>query len=74
MTKDFDKLAAMERALTSLCLTVEATGGIERNEHGLAIPLADRDWVDMGEAYLEACEALNREPLVINPTDLDERE
>lgn len=46
-------------ALTLLVATVNQTGGML---HGEDAPAGDPDWVDLGTAYLLACEALGREP------------
>ena len=64
MAKDFEKISAMERALVSFCLTIENTGGVVENRLGLMAPKIDTDWIDLGEAYVEACEALAREPMI----------
>lgn len=59
--------AATEAAagpLRQLIDTIEATGGLLRDEHGQPRPLADEDWIDLGEAYLGACRALGREPMI----------
>jgi hypothetical protein len=58
------KAPLMCGALEALCLTIEATGGIEYGSHGEPMPLADPEWIDMGEAYLTACNVLGREPMV----------
>ena len=44
--------------------TVEATGGVVEDQYGNTAPEADHDWLDLGEAYLEACRALDHEPRV----------
>ena len=49
-------------ALISFCDTVEAAGGVERDEMGLYAPVGDPDWVNLGEVYLDACLALDRLP------------
>ena len=49
-------------ALISFCDTVDAAGGVDRDEMGLYAPVGDPDWVDLGEAYLDACLALDRLP------------
>ena len=46
----------------SACSTTLPTGGVERDEMGLYAPVGDPDWVDLGEAYLDACLALDRLP------------
>jgi hypothetical protein len=51
-------------ALESFIGTIEATGGIYRDRKGWACPVGDPEWIDLGEAYLQACRALKREVLV----------
>jgi len=58
---DNDKIS---KALMSFVSTVESTGGVVQREDGLHYPVADEEWIDVGEAYLEACEALGRDPKV----------
>lgn len=43
--------------------TIEATGGIERDHKGYEVPHADPDWIDLGEAYIFACDVIGREPV-----------
>jgi hypothetical protein len=49
-------------ALESFIGAIEATGGVVIDHKGLACPVADPDWIDLGDAYLQACRALGREP------------
>jgi transcriptional regulator with XRE-family HTH domain len=53
-----DPLAA---ALTGFVRTIEACGGVFESESG-ARPVGDPDWLDLGAAYLTACDALGRTP------------
>ncbi len=41
---------------------IEATGGVYQFESGHFAPVADPEWIDMGEAYVSICNALGREP------------
>lgn len=57
-------------ALNQLCTTIAQTGGMYRGEdigdepgENADAPVADPDWIDLGEAYLTACEALGFVPL-----------
>jgi hypothetical protein len=57
-------------ALKALCSTVVQTGGMLHGENignepgeNDDAPAGGPDWVDLGEAYLLACEALGFEPL-----------
>jgi hypothetical protein len=54
----------LRAALWDLVSTIEATGGVIEDEFGNTFPEADHDWLDLGEAYLAACQALGRQPLV----------
>lgn len=45
--------------LECLCRTIDATGGIIKET---GCPVADEDWLDIGDVYMAACEALGREP------------
>jgi len=65
---DYEKISALTRALESFCLTIEATGGVILDPRGLAEPVGDEEWADLGSAYLEACEALNRNPMINDAT------
>ena len=51
-----------EDALMRLCNTIDATGGIIEFKDGTYGPEADPEWTDLGDAYIAACDALNREP------------
>ena len=54
----------IERAILGLISTIEATGGVRLRDDGLHGPLADEDWIDLGEAYVDACAAIGRTPVV----------
>jgi hypothetical protein len=74
--------AAMRSALEAFIGTIEATGGCVRPgrrtisldgqeivefEGHLPVPAADEDWPDLADAYILACRALGREPMVRGP-------
>ena len=59
-------------ALASLVNTVESTGGVMQNRKGHLLPKADPEWIDLGDAYKEACEALGRK-MMVEP-DLEDAE
>jgi hypothetical protein len=78
--------AAMRPALEAFIRAIEATGGCIRPgrravnlggreivefESLLPVPAGDEDWADLADAYLLACLALGREPMV---RDMDEDE
>jgi hypothetical protein len=79
-------VAAMRSALDAFIRTIEATGGCIRpgraelcppDEGGIAfeddlpVPAGDASWPDLADAYILACRALGREPLV-RGADADE--
>jgi hypothetical protein len=53
---------------------IESTGGVARQRQGWYIPVVDEDWIDLGEAYVEACAAFGREPMVVEKTDPDDHD
>ena len=50
------------QALLTFIDTIEVTGGIREQGDGTVAPIADGDWIDLGEAYLQACNALSHPP------------
>jgi hypothetical protein len=56
---------AMRNALENFIGTVEATGGVCLDEEGHYVPVADPEWMDLGGAYLVACAALHRQPMIV---------
>lgn len=52
---------ATAQALQEFIDAIEATGGVRATPKGY-VPVADEDWIDLGEAYMSACEAIGREP------------
>lgn len=60
MTKSNHKLVDV---LLEFVQAIEATGGVMVDHKGYHVPVADKDWIDLGEAYLKACEALGQEPM-----------
>ncbi|HSZ54652.1 MAG TPA: hypothetical protein VK797_03270 [Tepidisphaeraceae bacterium] len=49
------------KILLQLVRTVDATGGVVRHEDGCYSPVADPEWIDLGDAYAEACAFLGHE-------------
>ena len=47
-----------------LVATIEVTGGLLQFSDGTVAPQGDRDWIDLGDAYLLACAELQRLPVV----------
>jgi hypothetical protein len=60
-----ERQKALQDACISLVETINATGGIAKDSHGLFHPVADPEWIDLGSAYMEACYALKREPKLV---------
>jgi len=52
-----------EDALMRLCNTIDATGGIVEFKDGTCAPVGDTEWIDLGDAYMAACDALDRKPV-----------
>ena len=59
-------------ALDALIATIEATGGCVRDEGGFLAPAGEPDWIDLADAYLAACAALGRTPLVEGPEEAED--
>lgn len=51
-------------ALDAFVDAIDATGGVVKTRSGHYAPVADEDWIDLGEAYMDACEVLDIEPKV----------
>jgi hypothetical protein len=66
---DYSKALA---ALEKLVGTVEATGGVLVNRKGHYLPVGDPEWIDLGDAYMDACSALDRIPMTLH--DLEDSE
>jgi hypothetical protein len=52
-----------QAALKRMVDTINSTGGIVKHPDETYGCLADPDWIDLADAYLLACEALNVAPL-----------
>jgi hypothetical protein len=78
--------AAMRSALKAFIETIEATGGCIRPagvivgpggdemidfEDSRLVPVGDENWPDLGDAYILACRALGREPMIRDADDDD---
>jgi len=48
-------------ALMQFVNTIENTGGLEND--GVS-PVGDPEWIDLGDAYVKACAALDRKPMI----------
>lgn len=51
-------------ACDRLISTIEATGGVIAYENGTFGPVGDPDWIDLGDAYVSACQEAGREPRI----------
>jgi hypothetical protein len=51
-------------ALDDFIETIEATGGCVQEEGESLGPAGDPDWIDLADAYLRACAAIGRTPLI----------
>jgi len=54
---------AIKKALEDFCEVIEACGGVVKNGT-LYEPIGDSNWSDLGDAYIVACKALGRKPVV----------
>jgi hypothetical protein len=54
LLKSQEQVERLRRPLLSFIETIDATGGVGAD----LSPVADEDWLDLGEAYAEACSAL----------------
>jgi hypothetical protein len=52
-------------ALMSFVSAIDVTGCITENDG----PVGDPEWLDLADAYLQACAALGREPIVQGNTE-----
>ena len=59
----------MRAVLEELVQAIEATGGVVEDGKGCYEPVADRDWIDIGNVYVNACAALHREPMIVKGTE-----
>lgn len=53
-------------ALRKFCQVIEVTGGVMKNPEcdGTYVCAGDDEWVDLADAYIEACHVLKRKPMV----------
>lgn len=49
---------AMKSALEQFVEAINATGGITEDGDGYTVPVADEEWIDLGDAYVSATMAL----------------
>jgi hypothetical protein len=56
------KYAQALEALEELIDTINATGGVFMDSQGVVCPKGDKEWYDLGTAYLKACTVLKRRP------------
>lgn len=63
-------MTARERLIS----TIEATGGVIAYEDGTFGPVGDPEWIDLGDAYVSACEEAGREPRISNEDSIDRSE
>jgi mRNA degradation ribonuclease J1/J2 len=60
-----EKEFAYEAALMKLVRTIENSGGVIEDRDGQVQGCAaDEDWLDLAHAYVDACEALGRMPMI----------
>jgi hypothetical protein len=52
----------VKKALREFVDAINATGGVTTDRKGYTVPVADQEWIDLGDAYDKACEALGVKP------------
>jgi hypothetical protein len=57
-----DRVREALEALREFVSDINVTGGVVENPDGTYSPAADEDWVDLGQTYMRACEALGLTP------------
>lgn len=62
----------IKKALEEFCRVIENADGVVLLKNGLHEPHGDRAWLDLGEAYIQACKALGRKPVVEEEDPYDE--
>lgn len=62
------------RVLEALVQTIEDTGGVVHDRKGLYQPLGDREWIDLGDVYVQACRAIGRQPKLVEDDEDGEDE
>jgi hypothetical protein len=55
---------AVRAALDGFVETIEAAGGCLHHEGGVLAPVGDPEWTDLADAYIRACTAIGRSPLI----------
>jgi len=53
-----------EKALSTFMDCIENTGGITKDGDDNWVPVADEQWIDLGEAYRQACRVSGRAPII----------
>ena len=53
-----------ERALEAFVETINATGGVLMVDGKLDGCAGDEEWLDLADAYMTACNALGRDPVI----------
>lgn len=53
-----------QAALKAFVDAIDATGGVVEFENGEIVPAVDEEWLDLGDAYMQACDALGVEPKI----------
>lgn len=54
-------------ALKSFVSTIDNTGGVYAFNDGTHAPVTDKEWIDLGEAYMQACRSLRVKPKTVRP-------
>jgi hypothetical protein len=63
------RLSLAEDGLIGFFQAIESTGGVIKLKTGCHVPVGDEEWIDLGEAYLAACAAFDRGPMIVARDD-----
>jgi hypothetical protein len=67
-------LKTAEDAVDGFFEAIESTGGVTKQKQGWHVPVADEGWIDLGEAYVAACSAFDRVPMIAAAEEADDGE
>jgi len=70
--RERETLRKRTEALADFVSAISVTGGVKTDRNGYRVPVCDPEWVDLGEAYVKACDALGVEPKVSDEEDYDD--
>lgn len=57
------RVKTAEEIVKAFLNCIEVTGGVAKLRNGFVAPVADPEWIDLGELYLEACKTMKQKPV-----------